>query len=298
MHLKLNGTTIKELIAEGVEFLGKQELSYEKKVSTLVMDLLSSSAGVQKVTILGYPEHEVPRVAIDAFSVALQRCALGEPLAHIFGEADFDGRSFQVSCETLIPRPDTEILLNLAHQKFLAMEAESEDMAMLDIGTGTGCLAISMSLRTGRRVEAWDVSTGALQVAQANQYRHGANVCFELVDALETLGDPTLARAFDLILSNPPYIGEVEKATLDASVLQFEPHQALFAGRQGLAFYDCYAEFAMDWLRPAGWILVEIGWQQRQEVVGLFEKYGWSNVSCHQDMAGRDRVVMAQKAAQ
>ncbi|MDD9951933.1 MAG: peptide chain release factor N(5)-glutamine methyltransferase [Zetaproteobacteria bacterium] len=293
--METQNTTIGDLLQDGFAYLKQYNLKTKRALPSLVVHILSSTSGISKTKIIGFPELEVPQIAITSYCNALARYSQGEPIELILGEASFDGHMFQVTPDTLIPRPDSEIVLNAAHEKAHECLQSTGNVRLLDIGTGSGILAITLSLRLTRMVEAWDISSAALEVAKANQHRLGAHVTFHQHDAFTLLPSYEQARTFDVIVSNPPYIGEHERAALDTSVIDFEPEIALFAQNDGLAFYQLYAAYAQDWLSPQGWLCVEIGWKQAGDVEKIFQQHGWQNIQCIQDLGARDRTIIAQK---
>jgi len=229
----------------------------------------------------------------DSYKALLRRRASGEPIAYILGEKEFMGLSFAVDTAVLIPRPDTEVLVETALE-FLKGRRSRE---FLEIGAGSGCISISLAKMAQAGGVAWDISEAGLAVAMANARRHEVEgVRFEKVDALEPaswMPTPHSPTKYDLIISNPPYIAPEESASLPASVRDYEPALALFAGDSGLCFYRSIGDFARDRLKPDGKLMFEIGWKQGPEVVHLLEKQQWADIEVIKDLAGRDRVVTA-----
>lgn len=234
--------------------------------------LAAHSMLVDRVWVLTHPEHEVNELALEGL---LQRREQGEPLAYILGYREFYSRRFRVDSNVLIPRHETEILIETA------LKLDHRPRRVLDIGTGSGCIAITLKLeRPEWDVWATDVSFSALQVARENSEILGADITFRHSDLFEQIhGDP-----FDLIVSNPPYIGREEP--LPSEVKDFEPDSALFAENHGLALYEQMAEHFREHLRPGGSIVLEIGQTQGQQVQALFPG---SQIIL--DLDGNDRVV-------
>lgn len=204
-----------------------------------------------------------------------------QPVSQIIGHRLFWGRNFRVTRDTLDPRPETETLIALALERPFA--------SVLDLGTGTGAILLTLMAETGARGTGVDLSTPALEVAKANAGAHGL--------APELLVSDWFAAVtgrFDLIVSNPPYIAENEMQTLAPEVCEWEPHLALTPGGDGLAPYRIIAEHALHHLNPGGRLLVEIGPTQGSAVSGMFLGAGLDAVRVHPDMDGRDRVVSAQ----
>ena len=222
--------------------------------------------------MLTHPENDVNDLALEGL---LQRREQGEPLAYILGYREFFGRRFRVDTNVLIPRQETEVLVETA------LEFNREKCRVLDIGTGSGCIAITLKLeRPEWEVWATDISSSALQVARENAETLGADICFRHSDLMQQLD----GEKFGLIVSNPPYIGRSE--ALPKEVKEFEPETALFAEDNGLALYRLLAEQAPRHLCPGGQVLMEIGHRQGSSVSAMFPE---SVVV--KDLDGNDRVV-------
>ncbi|MBS1727934.1 MAG: peptide chain release factor N(5)-glutamine methyltransferase [Armatimonadetes bacterium] len=227
---------------------------------------------VDRAWVLSHPEHEVNALALEGL---LQRRENGEPLAYILGYREFYGRKFRVDRNVLIPRHETEVLIEKA------LETENKMLRVLDLGTGSGCIAITLKLeRPEWDVWATDISSGALQVARENAETLGAEITFRhsnLFDYLEY-------EKFDLIVSNPPYIGRDEN--LPVEVKEFEPETALFADNFGLEIYQKISKDIRCKLEKDGRLLLEIGHLQGKLVSNLFP-----GSKVHKDLDGNDRVV-------
>ncbi|MEO9299311.1 peptide chain release factor N(5)-glutamine methyltransferase [Devosia alba] len=214
----------------------------------------------------------------------LQRRMTGESVARIIGVRAFYGLDFELNAATLEPRPDTELLVDLA---LAAMPAGG---TVLDLGTGTGCIAIAvLANMAGIRAVGVDLSPLALQAAQANAARHGVAERLTLLEG--SWFEPLPAQRFELIVANPPYIASAVVATLAGEVRDFDPQLALDGGPDGLAPYRIIARHAGRFLQENGQVLVEIGHDQGASVSALFLEAGYEDVSVRQDLAGLDRVV-------
>jgi release factor glutamine methyltransferase len=211
----------------------------------------------------------------------LERRRQGEPWSYLVGWAPFRGRRFQVTPETLIPRPETETVLEAA----LEVGRRLKVLHASDIGTGSGILAVSMALETDWDVVATDISPGALAVARANAQQLGARVRWFQGDLLEAVPDPV-----GLVVSNPPYVDPADGPALQRE-LAFEPRTALFAEDRGLAVATRLLRQA--WTRSAPACVLEIGSGQGQELLARAQGAGWRRTVVHQDLAGHDRVLMA-----
>ena len=221
----------------------------------------------------------------------LQRRMTGESVARIIGEREFYGLAFGLNAATLEPRPETELLVDLALGMLPAAGR------LLDLGTGTGCIPIAvLASQPDATAVATDISGEALQAAQANAVRHGVEqrIAFVQGSWFEPLSPEVRGEErFDLILSNPPYITSAVVETLAADVRDFDPRLALDGGPDGLAPYRTIAAEADAWLKPDGRLLVEIGYDQGAAVSALFLEAGFDDVAVHRDLAGLDRVVSA-----
>ena len=222
----------------------------------------------------------------------LRRLEQGEPVQYVIGTAQFCNLTFRVTPDTLIPRPETEELVGWV-ASLLPFEAPC---SVLDVGTGTGCIAISLAKQFPRaQVTAWDISEGALAVAQQNAETNGVTVDFRQKDVLEVVNDavvsmPTHAPLY--IVSNPPYICERERAEMEAHVLDYEPASALFVpDADPLLFYRALARLGQQ-LHAAA-VLVEINQAYGQETVRMFQSSGYSNVELRRDIYGKDRMIKA-----
>jgi len=224
------------------------------------------------------------------FSAGVVRRLKGEPIQYILEEAHFYGRKFSVGPSVLIPRPETELLVEWA----VGMCKGQTNPAILDIGTGSGCIAVSMALEVpGSKVTAIDNSEKALSMARLNADLLNASVDFLNVDVLQAPLPSIPPGSFTMILSNPPYVPVEELASMQLEVREFEPHDALFAGSDPLTFYRVFTVTLAAQLRPKGYIGMEIHANYGLEVADLFIQQGWKNVSIKQDLAGMDRFVIA-----
>lgn len=215
-----------------------------------------------------------------------------EPMAYILGEREFFGRPFEVTRDVLIPRPDTETLVE---QALVALRAGPEGR-VLDLCTGSGAVAVTLAAELAERsVLATDISPPALAVAARNAARNGVTERVEL-RAGDLFGALEEGERFAAITINPPYIGAHEMAGLDPDVRDHEPHLALDAGADALSFYRRIAAEAARFLVPDGSVLVEVGHTQAQEVSALFEAHGLADVRRAKDLAGIERVVLGRYA--
>lgn len=208
------------------------------------------------------------------------------PLQQILGSQEFMGLDFFVNEHVLIPRQDTETLVELVLE-----EQKEKNKKLLDLCTGSGCIAISLAVKGGyESVTATDLSEEALQVAEKNAREHQKTIRFFQGDLFLTLPQSE-AKTFDIITSNPPYIPTAVIATLEPEVREHEPMMALDGTEDGLKFYRQIAKEAGAWLKPGGSIYLEIGYDQGEAVSGLLADAGFTNVRVVKDLPGKDRVV-------
>ncbi|MGB0716202.1 MAG: peptide chain release factor N(5)-glutamine methyltransferase, partial [Phycisphaerae bacterium] len=231
------------------------------------------------------------------FRELVQRAAEHEPIAYLVGKKEFFSLDFEVDKSVLIPRAETETLIEVACDQLKADELESP--SLLDIGTGSGCIAITMLKQMSQATMiATDISADALAVAARNADKHDVSDRLTLMETDGMQGLPADQR-FDAVLSNPPYISRDEHEQLDASVRDFEPRCALTDDADGLSFYEKIAGQAASWLSPQGFVAVEIGFGQTDPVTSIFLEHGpWAHKGTWKDrVEGHDRVLMFTTAS-
>ena len=226
----------------------------------------------------------------------VRRRLLGEPLAYLVQSIDFFGFNFIVTPEVLIPRPETELLVELAVEKIsIANERAQKQITVLDVGSGSGCIALSLAKKiSGLNMIAWDYSEKALIVAERNKAKLDAEVTFQRANALVPSPWESI-KSLDFIVSNPPYICRSKKGDVDQSVLDYEPSEALFAGNGGLEFFQAISQFGYQKVRDGGMVIIEIGWDQKTSCIDVFSNVGWIQLGSVKDYAGHDRVLLFQK---
>lgn len=216
----------------------------------------------------------------------LNRLAEGEPLQYVIGSTPFCGLTFRVDCRVLIPRPETAELV-----EWVARECSSEG-TLLDIGTGSGCIAVTLAHKLpGWKVQGWDISEGALEVAQENSRLNGTDVELSKVDILSA---PSSDRKFDVIVSNPPYVLESEKVQMEDTVLEHEPYTALFVpDNDALLFYRAIAEFGKKALNKGGILYYEINPLKAEALQEMLLKSGYHDIELRKDIFGKLRMIKA-----
>jgi len=245
--------------------------------------LLQETLGISAATLAAHPERELRLDDAARFLALVRRRAAGEPIAYLVGRREFYGREFAVSPAVLIPRPETELLVDIGQAKL----ATCERPRILDLGTGSGCLAVTLALATGGEVVAADLSAEALAVARDNAERLNADVRFVASDWYSAIDGE-----FDLIVANPPYVANGDPHLSDGD-LRFEPATALASGSDGLTALRVIVAGARRFLRPGGWLLVEHGYDQGAAAVALFTAAGFQDVEQYRDLAGIVRVTTA-----
>ena len=223
------------------------------------------------------------------WSSRLARLAAGEPLQYVMGKTYFRDHLFSVNSETLIPRPETEELVDLV------LRHVPKNASVLDVGTGSGCIPISLKLEgPSLEVEAWDISEGALTIARQNAKALYADVEFKQQDIFVW---PSSEGYWDVIVSNPPYVTEEEKKEMANHVLAHEPHLALFVpSDDALKYYVALADFAQERLRAGGYLFLEINQNFGTQTVELLFSKGFQEVKLLTDFKGNDRMIVAQKS--
>lgn len=248
--------------------------------------LLGHALGLTRVGLITQSERTLNVAEAQALEALVERRLKGEPIAYIVGRREFFGLDFHVTDAVLIPRPDTELLVELA------LERLPPQGRMLDMGTGSGAIAVAVAhTRADAQVWALDLSEAALEVARGNAASNGAHVHFLRSDWFEALGD----ERFDLIASNPPYIAEAD-AHLSQGDLRFEPAGALTDHADGLSALRTIAAGAARHLAPQAWLLMEHGYDQAAQVRALLESHGYTEVQSWKDLAGIERVTGARRA--
>jgi release factor glutamine methyltransferase len=279
------GGTLREALAFGS---GALQSAGNKNPARDAELLLLYATGLSRIDLITQPGRQLTAAESRKYQELIARRERSEPIQYITGEREFYGLTFKVSPDVLIPRPETEHLVEAALDR-IPLDAP---VRIADVGTGSGAIAIALAVgRPFLRVLATDISAAALEIAKSNAAAHAVTerVRFCESDLLIGLEHGRL----DMVVSNPPYIASGERETLDAEVREFEPATALFAGPTGVEIYERLIPQAANALRPGGWLLMEIGAGQQLQLSQLLK--GWSNVSFVPDLQGIPRVAVAQR---
>lgn len=251
--------------------------------------------------LYAHPDEPLTDAEAQRFFALATRRAAGEPTQHLTGKQEFWGLEFEVTADVLIPRPETEHVIEVALDRLALKELRNsrpqlttgQGLRIADIGTGSGCIAIALAKELpAAQIYATDISAAALEVARRNAQRHGVaeRICFVEASLLGKAGS-----FFDLILSNPPYVGRREAASLAREVREHEPEVALYGGQDGCEFYGELIAEAAQRLKPEGILVVELGHDSLPAVELLLEPATWINVGVTNDLAGIPRVIAAEK---
>ncbi len=247
--------------------------------------LFTHATGLTRAWLIAHDRDEISPEHLANLQALIARRQAGEPVAYIVGYREFYGRDFAVNPAVLIPRPDTELLVELA------LARAPQNARVIDLGTGSGCIPVTLKLeRPDLELSALDLSPAALETARGNAERVGAAVRFLQSDWLAAVSN----ESFDLIVSNPPYIHR-DDAHLAKGDLRFEPRSALTDEEDGLAHLRHIVSTARAQLTPGGWLLLEHGWDQGADCRALLKQAGYANVTTWQDLGGNDRVSGGQR---
>ena len=258
------------------------------EVAAFTRIIATEMLGIPQITFFLKENVELTHEQEATLADAIKRLQKYEPIQHIQGYCDFCGLRFKVTTATLIPRPETSELV-----EWVASEASGNER-ILDIGTGSGCIAVSLANKMPQsKVTAWDISNEALAVATENSRSNGTEVTFEQVDILSYRPEENL---FDIIVSNPPYIKENEKSAMHSNVLDWEPHTALFVpDSDPLLFYRTIAKKGLTLLKPGGTLYFEINRAHGAETADMLADYGYTGIELRKDFADNDRMIKAEK---
>lgn len=264
----------------------------EREIQAFIEILLEYYVGFSKTDIILKFENELDTNIVSNIKQALVRLKNNEPVQYIIGETEFYGINIKVNPSVLIPRPETEELVDW----IIENHKKNEQINILDIGTGSGCIPIALKNNlTKANVFAIDISEKALETAKINAEFNKLDISFVNLDILKNESNRDLTQ-FDVIVSNPPYVRQKEKEQMQENVLANEPHLALFVeDNDALVFYKAIISFAKNHLKKNGNLYFEINEAYGKELVALFEKNNYTEIELKQDINGRDRMIKGEK---
>ncbi len=278
--------TVQEALTRGTGQLAAHPQLRERALQDAAL-LLMHTLGISRTALIAHPERVFTRDEQAAYQRAIERRLNFEPIQYITGEQEFYGLPFHVTSSVLIPRPETELLVEAV------LARVSGAARIVDVGTGSGAIAVALAKHLPHAaVTAVDLSTAALAIAQENAASNQVAITFVESDLLAVLADEA---PFDAIVSNPPYIPEADAASLHPEVSEYEPAQALFAGSTGMDIYARLVPQAEQHLKPGGLLAMEFGFGQREPMAQLLA--GWQSVEFLDDLQGIPRVVLARRSS-
>jgi len=271
--------TVRTALLQGTKLLEEAGTAVPRLTAEV---LLCHALRCERVYLFAHPEQELTEIAWIHYGRYLHERLQGKPTQYITKRQEFYGREFRVTRDVLIPRPETE------HVVEAAVRCGGRDV--LDVGTGSGALAVTLQLETAAAVTATDISAPAALVAADNARRLGALVNVVVCDLMSAIATASI----DLIVSNPPYVPRSDEHGLQREVRDWEPHAALFAGDSGFEIYERIVADAVRVLRPGGWLVMELGFASLQRVSDMLA--GWQEIRVEPDLAGIPRVIAARHA--
>jgi release factor glutamine methyltransferase len=255
--------------------------------------LLAEALGRDRTYLIINYHQEVPPDVLERYRILIERRASGEPLQYITGHQEFFGLEFEVTADVLIPRPETEIIIEETIR--LARGAKVDRHLIIDVGTGSGCIAITLARELEQsRIIAIDISPAALMVAKRNARRHGLEnrIAFIASDLLLALSQPLFA---DFIISNPPYVSQEQIAGLQREVRDWEPRLALTDFADGLSFYRSLFEQTPGRLKPGGYLICEMGYTQSEKILAMIDPAYWAEPFLLDDLQGIPRTLVVRR---
>jgi release factor glutamine methyltransferase len=273
--------TLHTALLQGTELLEAESILAPRLTAEV---LLAHALGQERVYLYAHPEEELTELAWIHYGRYLHQRLKGMPTQYITRRQEFYGRDFRVTSDVLIPRPETEHLVEAALARW------TPGAIVVDVGTGSGAIAVTLALEKDARVFGSDISPAAVAVARDNAVGLNAHVQFfvgDLASALQT-------ASVDLLVSNPPYVPLTDQQGLQREVRDYEPHVALFGGRTGLEQYQRLISDAQRVLKPGGWLLVELGYNSVGPVSEMLSHGAWREVVVLSDLAGLPRVLAAR----
>jgi release factor glutamine methyltransferase len=284
-------TTLDQSLRVGIETLTRARVGSPRLTAET---LLMSELGCDRAHLFAHPERVLTADETSRFESTLAQRVRGVPTQYITGRQEFWGMDLIVSPAVLIPRPETEHLVEAVLEVARGFGSPTTSSPrIVDVGTGSGCIALALAKELPRaEIHAVDISTAALEIAQANAARHGLRERVHFHES-DLLGAFSHEAHFDFVVSNPPYVSEADKESLQSEVRDFEPHAALFAGPTGLDVIERLIPQTQPALKCGGWLVMEIGQGQEAAIRHLLS--GWRDLRFVPDLQGIPRVVGAQK---
>ena len=316
---RMNSADLRSILKQGVQALRAAHVPSDTLAAEL---LLLHATGRNRTWLYAHPEEVLDPTTAENYFTLIRRRAAGEPTQHLTGKQEFWGLEFEVTPEVLIPRPETEHLIEVALDRLAVGEIRAgrpgklsgESLSIVDIGTGSGCIAIALAKELpAARIYATDISSAALAVAERNAALLGVSSQVTFLESNlfssfsgsishPALPPPSLAARrrpllFDLIISNPPYVSRRESASLPVEVRDHEPPAALYGGEEGYELYAVLIPEASHHLKPGGLLVLELGHDSLPAVRPLLEFPEWTNLLVTNDLAGIPRVLSAERGA-
>lgn len=262
----------------------------DSEALALAKMLLVEVFGFSTLELYGGKDKEFSEKHRSVLDEMIRRLQKNEPIQYMIGIESFFGLTFEVNPNVLIPRPETQELVSWIIEDYQS----DESIRILDIGTGSGCIPVSLAKQLSKaEVESWDISEGALEVASRNCERNGVKVLLRQKDVLKSIPEGNL---YDVIVSNPPYITNKEKAEMEANVLDWEPSLALFVpDGDPLLFYRKIAQLGCDMLKEGGSLYFEINRAYGEETILMLKELGYARIELKKDSWGNDRMIKAKR---
>ena len=267
--------------------------------------LLLHTMNRDRAWLYAHPEEVLNQATTEAYSGLIARRALGEPTQYLTGKQEFWSLDFEVNSDVLIPRPETEHVIEVALDRLAVRElrggrpqkTNGEGLVIVDVGTGSGCIAVALARELpGATIYATDISPKALSVAHRNAVRHNVSERIRFLHSNLLDAFRGQQRVLDLVASNPPYIGLREKPGLDREVRDYEPPAALYGGEEGYELYAGLVGQAANHLKPEGVLVLELGYKTAPAVQPLLDTPDWNRASVTNDLAGIPRIVAAERS--
>jgi len=285
--------TVLEIIKRSTDFLARKGVDSPRLQTEL---LLAHLLGLPRMKLYLNFERVITPSEVEKFRELIQRRSQREPLQYVVGSTSFCGLEIALNQHVLIPRPETELLAEHGWRYLSQLSTTNSQLSTaLDFGAGSGCVAIALAVKSlGTQVYALEICSNATAVARQNTERHGVT---ERIQFFEGDGFAVLPAglAFDLIISNPPYIPTAEIATLQPEIRDYEPRRALDGGEDGLRYFRCLAAEASPFLKPSGSLMLEFGDGQAEAIRDIFQHEKWIVDAIHGDYTRRPRILIAKR---